>query len=92
MKTFKQPCRIISTPVAFLGFKCLSEDLICPIDGVRGALSFNIEATSSISGTSVGSMSCQGLEKALCNLSAISAANSGADIVPLGSSLLLVCK
>ena len=31
-------------------------------------------------------MSCQGLEKALCNLSATSAANSGADIVPLSSS------
>ena len=52
-----------SEPVAFLGFRCLSTDLTCPMEGVRGGFSFRSGATSSRSGTTVEDRFLYGLIK-----------------------------
>ena len=36
LKRLSNHAGILSIPVAFLGLRCLSETLICPIDGVEG--------------------------------------------------------
>ncbi len=72
LKRFNSHAGTPSAPVAFLGFRCLSVHLTCPIDGKGGGTSFKRCETVWKSGTSVGQMFCQGLINArpCCNCSA----------------------
>ncbi len=77
-----------SAPVAFLGFRCLSVHLTCPIDSKGGGTSFKRCETVWKSGTSVGQMFRQGLINACCNCSAIYSLTSAGGM-QFGESLIV---
>ena len=62
-KRFNTQAGMLSESVAFLGCRCLSTDLTCPMEGVGGGFSLRSVATSSRSGTTVEDKSRHGLVK-----------------------------
>ena len=70
LKRFNSHAGTPSTPVAFLGFMCLSVHFTCPVADKGGGTSFKRCEAIWRSGTSVGQMFCQGLINAFCNCSA----------------------
>ena len=88
LKRFNSHAGTPSTPVAFLGFRCLNVHFTCPMDGKGGGTSSKRCETVWRSGTSVGQMFCLGLINACCNCSArYSVASAGG--IQFGESLIV---